>query len=199
MINLVFFICLSIFLAVCLNSVIGLRIGFKIDSKSMRKTSRRSSEKRKNDISEKINWLLDLYPGFNRTDFLDKASKAFGVIFSAYAEGDKNTLAQLLSGRIYDAFCRAIDDRNGRGEKLEGVLVRFIKSEIVDIKIDGDDLFANVKFITEQSNALKNAAGEVLEGNLDYIEVRTDLWTFHRKKSSRDPRWLLYEIKNLNS
>jgi predicted lipid-binding transport protein (Tim44 family) len=162
----------------------------------MRKTSRRSSEKLHDDISKKINGFLGLYPSFNHADFLDKASKAFGVIFSAYAEGDKDTLAQLLSGRIYDAFCRAIDDRNSRGEKLEGVLVRFIKSEIVDTKVDGDDLLASVKFVTEQSNALKNAKGEVLEGNLDYIEVRTDLWIFHREKSSSDPRWLLYEIKN---
>jgi predicted lipid-binding transport protein (Tim44 family) len=180
----------------CLNSVIGLRIGFRIDAKGTRKTARRNSEKLQSDVSEKINGFLNLYPGFDHADFLDKASRAFGVIFSAYAEGDKDTLAQMLSGRIYDAFCRAIDDRNSRKEKLDGVLVRFIKSEIVDTKIDDDDLLVTVKFVTEQSNALKNSKGEILEGNLDYIEVRTDLWTFHRKRSSHDPRWLLYEIKN---
>ncbi|MDR1362420.1 MAG: Tim44/TimA family putative adaptor protein [Holosporaceae bacterium] len=196
MISIVFFICFSIFLATCLNSILGLRVGFKIDFKSVRKNSRRSGSKRAACVCEKLDEISEAYPSFNPEDFLTKASQAFGIIFAAYAEGDKKTLNNLLSGRIYDAFCSAIDDRAGRGEKLDGVLVRFISSEIVNLKNDDDYLLVDVKFTTEQSNAIKNAAGEVVEGNLDYVEVRTDLWTFQKRKNSADPRWLLHEINN---
>jgi predicted lipid-binding transport protein (Tim44 family) len=90
----------------------------------------------------------------------------------------------------------AIEDRKKRGEILEGALVRFVHSEITDVSNVDDDLFVTVKFETEQSNVLKLKDGTILEGNADFIENRTETWSFSKKKTSADARWYLHEIKS---
>jgi predicted lipid-binding transport protein (Tim44 family) len=175
-----------------------MRIGFEAEAKNNLFPDENSVKEISPDfkIQEKIEKLSKIFPTFNGHDFLEKAKKAFEIIFVAYAEEDKNTLNNLLSQRMYSAFSLAIDDRKNRREKLEGLLVRFISAEIIDVTIEGNDVFLDVKFVTEQSNVLKNRLGEVIEGNSDYVEVRTDVWSFNRKKISANQMWLLYEIKN---
>jgi predicted lipid-binding transport protein (Tim44 family) len=187
-----------VFLLVRLNDILGMRIGFKAEIKS----SLIHGEKSETDIfsdlkmQETIAELSKIFPTFNHQDFLEKAQKAFEIIFMAYAEEDKITLNNLLCQRIYSAFCMAIDDRKNKREKVEGLVVRFISVEIIDITINANDVFLDVKFVTEQSNVLKNHLGEIIDGNPDYVNVCTDVWCFNRKKISASPRWLLYEIKN---
>ncbi|GHT95977.1 hypothetical protein FACS1894122_13950 [Alphaproteobacteria bacterium] len=197
MFGLIFFVCLTVFLISRLNDILGVRMGFKAEIKTGPFDEKNVIEEvSKNEIQEKIDSISKAYPKFNVNDFIEKAKKVFEIVFSAYAGDDKRTLHGLLGKRMYDAFSMAIDDRKSRHEKLEGILVRFISIDIVDAKIESDDIFVDVKFATEQSNVLKDGHGKILEGNSDYVEVRTDVWTFSRKKSSADPRWLLYEIKN---
>ena len=107
-----------------------------------------------------------------------------------------NTLKELLAPRIFQAFSMAIKDRKSRNETLEGILVRFICTEIVSSDVSASDLFITVRFETEQSNVLKDGNGQIIEGNADFVETRTDVWVFSRKKDSTDPRWFLYEIKS---
>ncbi|MDR0968447.1 MAG: TIM44-like domain-containing protein, partial [Holosporaceae bacterium] len=81
-------------------------------------------------------------------------------------------------------------------ETLEGILVRFVNSEVVDAETTDDDIFVTVKFETEQSNVLKSEDGTILEGDADFVENRVEVWAFSRKKSSTDSRWYLCEIKS---
>ncbi|GHU11156.1 hypothetical protein FACS189449_02030 [Alphaproteobacteria bacterium] len=199
MFGLIFFVCLTVFLISRLNDILGVHMGFKAEIKNDPFTEESDIEEvdsSENEIQKKIDLISKSYSKFNVDDFIEKAKKVFEVVFSAYAGDDKRTLHGLLGKRMYDAFSMAIDDRKSRHEKLEGILVRFISAGIVDAKIEGEDIFVDVKFVTEQSNVLKDIRGKILEGNSDYVEVRTDVWAFGRKKSSADPRWLLYEIKN---
>ncbi|GHT98426.1 hypothetical protein FACS1894126_3890 [Alphaproteobacteria bacterium] len=199
MFGLIFFVCLTVFLISRLNEILGVHMGFKAEIKRgpfEEENEIEEVDSSANDLQKKIDLISKNYSKFDVNDFIEKAKKVFEIVFSAYAGDDKKTLHGLLGKRMYDAFSMAIDDRKSRHEKLEGILVRFISADIVDAKIEGDDIFVDVKFATEQSNVLKNIDGKILEGNSDYVEVRTDVWTFSRKKSSSDPRWLLYEIKN---
>ena len=150
-----------------------------------------------NDLERKIAEVSKIYRRFNHKDFVEKAKKAFEIIFIAYAKGDKKTLKGLLLPRIYNAFSLAIDDRNSRKEILEGSLIRFVKSEIIDISVSGNDIFITMKFDTEQSNVLKSESGEILEGNSDFLENRADIWVFCKDITSTDSRWFLCEIKDL--
>ncbi|MBR1734789.1 MAG: Tim44 domain-containing protein [Alphaproteobacteria bacterium] len=187
-----FFFCVTVFLLIRLNDILGTHIGFKTDFNDKRLFSDDEStieEVRKDDTSSVH---ADL--GFIPNGFLEKSKKAFEIVFEAYANGDKDTLKGLLAPKLYSAFCLAIDDRQSRGEKLEGILVRFLSAEIVESSINNEDAFITVKFVTEQSNVLKSRDGIVLEGDSDFVEKRTDTWVFCHKKSSNSPVWLLYEI-----
>lgn len=172
----------------------GMDIGFKVDIKKEREREQSdttitevNSEQNRNSYSGKY---ADQIPA----DFLEKSKKAFEIIFEAYAEGDKETLKELLSPKLWKAFCMAIDDRNSRGEKLEGILVRFVRVDIEDITVRSDETFVRVKFVTEQSNVLKDRMGTIIEGNSDFVENRIDNWVFSRKESSNNATWHLMEI-----
>jgi predicted lipid-binding transport protein (Tim44 family) len=171
-----------------LNELIGIDIGFKIEKERLNNDYFENKKKEKNIFGDDM-------PTFNPDDFLAKAKKAFAIIFKAYAEGDKDTLSTLLSPSMYKAFAMAIDDRNDRKEILCGTIERFASAEIIDTGVRGNDLFVVVKFVTEQSNVLKTQSGEILEGSPDFIESRTEIFSFFRNKSSKDERWILCEIK----
>jgi predicted lipid-binding transport protein (Tim44 family) len=193
-----FFIFLTFFLLVKLSDVLGLRMGFHIKKDDLRDFSNQNvpQETVASEIDKSFLQFKKLYPSFDAVDFLQKAQKAFEIIFHAYSKGDVKTLKSLLSPRIFYAFSMAIEDRKKRGEILEGILVRFIHSEITDVSNTDDDLLVTVKFETEQSNVLKLKDGTILEGNADFVENRTEIWSFSRKKTSSDARWYLHEIKS---
>jgi predicted lipid-binding transport protein (Tim44 family) len=181
-----------------LNEILGLRTGFYIKKENQRDFSSKSEVKETavSEVDKKILRIKKIYSNFDSADFLKKAEKAFEIIFEAYSKGDVKTLKGLLSPRIFNAFSMAIEDRKKRGETLEGILARFINSEIVGADSADDDAFITVKFETEQSNVLKSKDGMILEGNVDFVENRIEVWTFSRKKSSTDSRWYLCEIKS---
>jgi predicted lipid-binding transport protein (Tim44 family) len=200
MISIIIFILITIFLVIKLGEVLGMRIGYRVDIKHegyfSKDTQVEEVQPEKSDLDSKIRNISGVYNSFNVLNFTEKAKKAFEIIFEAYAANDKRTLKNLLTPRLYDAFVLAIDDRISRKEVLEGVLVRFIKYEIIDANLSERDIFVKVKFVTEQSNVLKSGNGSVIEGNSDFIENRTDVWTFSRKKTSTDQMWYVYEIKD---
>ena len=192
------FIFLTIFLLAKLNEILGLRIGFCVRKEEFYDFSSKNTIQ-KTTFSEKDEKILQLkkyYPPFVESSFLEKSQKAFEIIFYAYSKGDVKSLKSLLSPRLFLAFSMAIEDRKKRGETLEGTLIRFINSEIIDVEIADDDLFIIVQFKTEQSNVLKREDGTILEGNTDFVESCTEIWVFSRKKLSTDAKWYLYEIKS---
>ncbi len=195
MITIVVFLIITFFLLSKLNEIIGLNIGFRVEKENLGDFSE-PKIKEISVLDKKIQLVKSNYKSFQLDEFLEKSRKVFKVIFQAYAEGDKSTLKNLLAARTYTAFCMAIDDRQKRGEILEGSIESFSSTEFLDAEIVDRNIYVTVKFVTEQSNVLKAADGKVLEGNADFVETRTDVWVFSRPVSSTDSRWILHEIKS---
>ncbi|MDR0678020.1 MAG: Tim44/TimA family putative adaptor protein [Holosporaceae bacterium] len=191
-------ILMTFFLIAKLEEIFGKRIGFYIKKENLYDFSPENciQEIIISEIDKKISCIKKIYPSFDPNDFLNKSKRAFEIIFAAYSSGDIKTLEDLLSPRILKAFSMAIDDRKKRKEIIEGILVRFISSEIINVDMLDDYILITVKFETEQSNVLKSENGAVLEGNADFVEKRTDIWSFSRKKLSKNSRWYLHEIKS---
>lgn len=196
MFSLLIFIVITVLLIIRLNDILGMNIGFRVDVRKNDNFNEDHSIEEIHHEDSKVNIkdTLGNYADFIPQDFLDKSKKAFEIIFKAYAEEDKRTLKDLLAPKLCNAFSMAIDDRKSRGEKLEGILVRFISANITDVSANNEDIFVTVKFITEQSNVLKDRNGMVIEGNSDFVENRTDTWIFCRKKNAISSTWFLYEI-----
>lgn len=135
-------------------------------------------------------------PSFDEGQFLDGARAAFEMILGAFAGGDKRQLKQLLAPTVFEGFAAEIDRREKAGEQLETTLVSFILADIVDARMDGRKARVTVKFMTEQVNVLRDAKGEVVEGDPATVAKITDVWTFERDTRARDPNWQLAETRS---
>lgn len=128
---------------------------------------------------------------FRESEFVKGARMAFEMTLEAFAKGDRKTLKTLLETSIYENFEGAIRQREQASHELETTIVGIEESQIVGAEMQGDLARVTVKFITEQVNALRNSAGEIIEGDPSAVVKVTDIWTFTRNTRSSDPNWLL--------
>jgi predicted lipid-binding transport protein (Tim44 family) len=128
---------------------------------------------------------------FTPASFLSGAKLAYEMVVTAFAQGDKPTLKNLLSREVYDGFAGAIDNREKAGEKLDSRFVGIDKADLVSADLNGRKALVTVKFVSELISATTNRAGEVIEGDPKQIREITDVWTFERDVGSRDPNWKL--------
>lgn len=136
-------------------------------------------------------------PSFSASAFLNGAAKAFEMIVAAYAKNDLDSLRPLLSSEVYAQFANVIQDREERGETLTSELVVLKPAKFESIEMRGSAAHIAVIFQSEQSNVVKNKAGEVVEGSADHVESVTDVWTFSRDTLSRDPNWMLVATRSV--
>lgn len=132
-------------------------------------------------------------PSFEPAGFAEGARSAFEMIVTAYAQGDTATLRPLLADDVYDNFAAAIRGRQDAKQTLETTLIAIKSAEIVEARIEGRTAFVTVKFVSEQVNVTRNAAGEVVDGDPNRVTIVTDVWTFARNTRSTDPNWALVQ------
>lgn len=134
-------------------------------------------------------------PAFDLARFLDGARRAFGMILKAYAEGDRETLRFLCGDAVYEAFERAISERERLGHTMEVELVDIRRADVVEARMDGHRARITVHFVSEQTRVERDAGGRVVDGHpTEVIEVE-DIWTFERDVRSEDPNWKLVETR----
>ena len=143
------------------------------------------------EVVQNLKKIKEAFPSFDLVDFMQKAPRAFEYIALAFAKGDKESLKPLLSESIYQSFKKAIDDRKERNETAEFSLIGFKSIKLTDARLFGSEVELTVEFETEQTNIVKNAAGEVIVGDPTYIETVTDIWTLKKNMRSTDPIWVL--------
>ncbi|BCP55799.1 calcium-binding protein [Kaistia sp. 32K] len=128
---------------------------------------------------------------FDPQQFIDGARTAYEMIVTAFAQGDRKALKPLLGREVYDGFAGAIGEREARGETVEFNFVGFEKVEMVDGALKNGTAQVSVKFVSKLISATRDKAGEIVDGDAVHIADVTDIWTFARDVSSRDPNWLL--------
>jgi len=136
-------------------------------------------------------------PSFSVGRFLEGAAKAFEMIVAAYARNDTDTLKPLLSADVYARFAAAIQEREERGETMETELVVLKPPKAEAIIVDDMRASIDVRFQSEQVNVIKNREGEVIDGDREHVDSVTDIWTFSRDLSSRDPNWILVATRSV--
>ena len=130
-------------------------------------------------------------PDFDAKQFLVGARAAYEMIVNAFAEGDRRTLKNLLSREVYEGFESAITDREKRGETVESRFVSIDKADITAAELRGRSAQLTVRFASQLVTATRDKAGTVIDGNAEAVTDVTDVWTFARDLSSRDPNWKL--------
>jgi predicted lipid-binding transport protein (Tim44 family) len=130
-------------------------------------------------------------PEFDAKHFIAGARAAYEMVVTAYAEGDRRTLKNLLSRDVYEGFDTAISEREKRGEKAESRFVSIDTAEIVGAELRGKSSQVTVRFVSQLISVTRDKTGAVIDGNPDKVTEVTDVWTFARDISSRDPNWKL--------
>ncbi len=128
---------------------------------------------------------------FDPDAFLGGAKGAYEMVVTAFAEGDRKTLKQLLSRDVYDGFVGAISEREARGETIEFKFVGIDKAEITKAGVKGATVQVTVRFLSKLVSATHNKDGAVVDGDPTHVGDVTDIWTFEREANTRDPNWKL--------
>ena len=139
---------------------------------------------------------LQKIPGFDKETFINGAKRAFEIIVEAFSKGDIETLEMLVNKNILKKFQEIIEKRRVEGIISETDFIGFDKAEIVDVKINKNNIAKiTVDFISQQVNLLKDKAGTVIEGDEQYIQSINDKWTFEKALTSTNPNWMLASTK----
>jgi predicted lipid-binding transport protein (Tim44 family) len=135
-------------------------------------------------------------PSFEPIGFTAGARAAFTTIVEAFAKDDTASLRPLLDPPTYASFEAAIRGRAERKEKAETTLIGFEASDIAAASLQGSEASVTVRFVSEQINVLRNADGQIIDGNPNEVQKVIDLWTFRRDTKSSDPNWLLIKTES---
>jgi predicted lipid-binding transport protein (Tim44 family) len=130
-----------------------------------------------------IKQFQNIDSSFNLTTFIEGAQRAFEMIIHAFNEGDKDTLAQLLTPQVYKEFIAEIERRNKAKEFSKTTIVSIKSCSVEKAELSGTQASITLQFITEQISTVGEDSSPVM--------TRKDLWTFTRDLSGRSKIWQL--------
>ena len=128
---------------------------------------------------------------FDPRHFLSGARSAYEMIVLAFANGDRRALRDLLSSEVFESFDAVIKDREKHEQKTETRFVSIDKAELVGAELRDRMAQLTVRFVSQMISVTRDKAGTIVDGNPDKVADITDLWTFARDATSRDPNWKL--------
>jgi predicted lipid-binding transport protein (Tim44 family) len=134
-------------------------------------------------------------PGFVAARFLDGAEQAFRMIVEAFATGNRESLRNLLSDETFRGFASAIDAREAAGQTQKTEIRDIHAATIEEADLRGTVASITVRFVSDQINVTESKEGQIVAGT-DAVTEITDLWTFERDLTSRDPSWRLVAARS---
>jgi predicted lipid-binding transport protein (Tim44 family) len=149
-------------------------------------------------LAENLIEIIRADATFDPDQFLKGARAAYELIVTAFAEGNRRTLKDLLSREVYDGFVGAISERESRGEQIDQSFVGIRSADIVEAELKNGMAQLGVKFVSELISATRDRGGEVIAGDPKRIKEVTDIWTFAREIASRNPNWKLVATQAAN-
>lgn len=128
---------------------------------------------------------------FDPKHFVNGAKQAYEMIVTAFAEGNRKMLKDLLNRDVFEGFSAVIGEREGRGEQIDQSFVGIASADIVEAEVRDRMASVTIKFASQLISATRDREGRVIAGDPQRIQDVTDIWTFSRDVTSRDPNWKL--------
>tara|TARA_B100000965_G_scaffold406074_1_gene443008 strand:+ start:1361 stop:1942 length:582 start_codon:yes stop_codon:yes gene_type:complete len=181
--DIIIFAVIAVFIIYRLRSVLGKRTGFQKNITQKEFTKKEVEQPPKTlpqlkDNEQKLEVVYKTVASFDHKEFLEGAKKAFEIIITSFNKGDKNTLKNLVSKDVYNAFESAIDSgSNNPSSQFYSLVV----DGIDDAKVENSKITIAVNFISEQ----------ILEDNEEEVVKNKDTWVFEKSIDSNTPAWTL--------
>lgn len=137
-------------------------------------------------------------PAFTPKSFLDGAGQAYEMIVTAFAQGDRKMLKELLDKEVYEGFDAAITEREAAGHHVEFTFVGLPGIEITEAAMDKRTANVTVRFDAQVVSATRDKDSNLIEGHPDNTVDISDEWTFARNTRSRDPNWKLVATNQIS-
>ena len=149
-------------------------------------------------LSKTLMKIIKIDPSFEPEHFVKGAKAAYEMIVMAFADGSRKSLKQLLSSEVYQGFSSALDERKKKSESVDSSFVGISKADIIEAKLKNKLAQITVKFVSELITSTRDQEGRVIDGDPNAVREVTDIWTFAREISSRDPNWKLVATEAAN-
>ena len=183
--DIILFAAIAGFIIYRLRSVLGKRTGYQKKVDDHKPVYKNVDDKPKEnkipsllDNQLKLENVYKKVDNFDHKQFLDGAKKAFEIIITAFNNGDKKTLKNLVSNDVYLAFEKAIDNKtNNPSSQFYSLII----DSVEDAKVDNDNISISINFISEQM--LNDDEGKIVKNK--------DTWTFEKPANSSNPIWIL--------
>jgi predicted lipid-binding transport protein (Tim44 family) len=143
------------------------------------------------DLHDGLVAILKTSPDFDPGQFLDGAKMAYEMVVTAFADGDRTTLKNLLAADVFDGFVSAIAEREAREERVESTFVGVNEAKITHADLEERNARLTIRFDSELISATRDRDGAVVDGDPATVQTVRDVWTFSRDVKSRDPNWKL--------
>ena len=128
---------------------------------------------------------------FDTERFLSGARQAYEMIVTSFARSERDVLRPLLSEDVFETFERAIKSREARNIRVDFTFLKLKSSRVSGAEMKGRTAEVTVTFESEVMMAGYDPSGALVEGDAKAPHQVTDIWTFARDTSSRDPNWAL--------
>lgn len=213
MIQLLVLAGIAVFLILKLKSVLGTREGFEKPPLPVPGASDTASKAREKfevieggvdlDITDHVDAessaavaLADMKrvdPTFNVGEFLSGGRGAYEMILMAFELGEIDDISAFLSGDVLEAFEAVIEQRQKEGLIVQAEFVGVRELTLLDAEFDKETKEGELKvrFVGELTSVVRDAAGDIVEGDPNAIKRQKDIWTFARIMGSDDPNWQL--------
>ena len=183
--DIILFAAIAGFIIYRLRSVLGKRTGYQKKADDHKPVYKNVDDKPKEnkipsllDNQLKLENVYKKVDNFDHKQFLEGAKKAFEIIITAFNNGDKKTLKNLVSKDVYLAFEKAIDNKtNNPSSQFYSLII----DSVEDAKVDNDNISISINFISEQM--LNDDEGKIVKNK--------DTWTFEKPANSSSPIWIL--------
>jgi len=205
---------IAIFLIIRLKNVLGTRDGFERPPRPLPRDEPEAEERQNFEVIEggvdsEIADYVDedsaagrafaemkqIEPAFSIGEFLQGAKGAYEMILMAFENGDIKSVEPFLSEEVNEAFVDVIAAREDQGLTVEARFVGLREMTVSDAAFDTakSEAEITVRFISELTSVVRDAEGDIVEGNPKEIKRQKDVWTFSRRMGVDDPNWTLVE------
>ncbi|MDF1802180.1 Tim44/TimA family putative adaptor protein [Thalassovita sp.] len=200
---------IAVFLILRLKNVLGTRDGFEKPAQPQQEetASRRPDlavieggpdrditdhTEEGSDSALALSNMKRLEPNFSVNEFLQGARGAYEMILMGFERGDLAEIKPFLSEEVYQTFAQVVEARAEQGLTVEAEFMGVRETSLAEAELLGGNVAEiTVRFVGELVSAVRDSAGEIIEGNPNTPKKQRDVWTFARTMGADDPNWQL--------
>lgn len=151
----------------------------------------------RNQLSEVLTEICKMDPTFDKFTFLKECEKdIIPNILEAIIRGDLEILQDWCHEGLYNILATPIKQAQSMGYKFDSKILEIMNVDLAIGKMMDQGPVLVITFQTQQVDVVRNAKGEVVEGDPEKIFRMDYVWVLCRDQNELDPKaaWRLLEM-----